>query len=811
MQNNHSGIIILPHVFSNHGLLDENSYPTGFAPGEFTLPDLYAVEVSKPLAQMSQNFQRLFRAGQDCMEVWRRSFPIATLMSSDCKQLVAVDANGNPLPNSIGYRYTWIKMSSPSIESLKQAFLDHDSRVSLDDKSPEDSNAHSRIVSIRIENSKFLEDQEVYLSPNLNCIIGGRGSGKSSLLEYLRLALRKDGEGELAGDSKTKERVERIKNTLQYEDNSSGKITIVWQGAEGVRETIVWENGTATPAEFQEDIATFFRGISASFFSQQQLTHMTAAEEYDDGKQQAQRLQDLIDGYFPNKMRELEREENAVRQQLLEAFGAQKHIKELEKELSQLRQEHATLIKQCNARQELQAPAQRHQLLNYERQRITALSASPFKELEQWLSDTAQKSEQRVSSLEASGKLESRLPHESQLLSADIFINKELANTARQIIAWVTDFNNKVNTYFSTESWHTIFSEINASDTEFQSKLAENGLNEADIQHLQVLLDSKKRAEENIESKRIALDEKKKSSPNLDILFNAIYAVWDKQYLTRKNAVEMANMHTSGGQASYKVIKVTVDYQADNKDFLEQWKQLAPSGRTKLGAEWAAIGNRVFETFIEQRLLPVGTDVQQQNEGVKSPWVVLNNALEAKDHATLRQWIGRTDSELPDVFISHFETEHAKWEKIRTSRIKDAVDLTLYRADSSPAGMMSNSTLSDGQRNTAALVLLLSQADTGPLVIDQPEEELDSEFIYNELLPLIREKKNTRQLIFSTHNANLPVNGDSELVYAFEARGNRGKCLSQGGTDRKDVADAILKIMEGSAEAFQRRKNKYHF
>jgi ABC-type cobalamin/Fe3+-siderophores transport system ATPase subunit len=70
--------------------------------------------------------------------------------------------------------------------------------------------------------------------------------------------------------------------------------------------------------------------------------------------------------------------------------------------------------------------------------------------------------------------------------------------------------------------------------------------------------------------------------------------------------------------------------------------------------------------------------------------------------------------------------------------------------------------LSDGQRNTAALALLLAQ-EGGPLVIDQPEDELDSNFVFRELIPMLRKVKSKRQLIMATHNANLPVNGDAEL------------------------------------------------
>lgn len=192
VQNTHGGIVIMPHVMSNDGIFDNNSISEWLQKDQFTNHDLLAVEVPKPVGQMSDTFQKLFRSGDDCNQDWKRIRPIATLMSSDNKKHIEVDENGKPTPNSIGYRYSWIKISEPSIESLRQAFLDHDSRIFLpEDVSTEIHPAkrikHAHIQSISIKNVAFLADQEIRFSPNMNCVIGGRGSGKSTLLEYLRI------------------------------------------------------------------------------------------------------------------------------------------------------------------------------------------------------------------------------------------------------------------------------------------------------------------------------------------------------------------------------------------------------------------------------------------------------------------------------------------------------------------------------------------------------------------------------------------------------------------------------------------------
>ena len=109
-----------------------------------------------------------------------------------------------------------------------------------------------------------------------------------------------------------------------------------------------------------------------------------------------------------------------------------------------------------------------------------------------------------------------------------------------------------------------------------------------------------------------------------------------------------------------------------------------------------------------------------------------------------------------------------------------------------------------------------------PIVIDQPEDEIDNEFIYTELVPLIRRAKRRRQIIIATHNPNIPVNGDAELIYALEARAESGGRVrgspkrvgsddAVGPLDRTSVKEAVEAIMEGSEDAFRRRFVRYGF
>jgi type III restriction enzyme len=120
---------------------------------------------------------------------------------------------------------------------------------------------------------------------------------------------------------------------------------------------------------------------------------------------------------------------------------------------------------------------------------------------------------------------------------------------------------------------------------------------------------------------------------------------------------------------------------------------------------------------------------------------------------------------------------------------------------------------SAGQQATALLTVLLNQPGA-PLIIDQPEDDIDNRAI-DEVIKNIWDAKKHRQLVFTSHNANLVVNGDSELVICCDYReaGNqtRGTIKAEGAIDSRAVRNEITSVMEGGEKAFRLRKDKYGF
>ena len=119
--------------------------------------------------------------------------------------------------------------------------------------------------------------------------------------------------------------------------------------------------------------------------------------------------------------------------------------------------------------------------------------------------------------------------------------------------------------------------------------------------------------------------------------------------------------------------------------------------------------------------------------------------------------------------------------------------------------------LSGGQRVSVLLSLLLKTNDERPLVIDQPEDELDNRFLFDTVLPALKRLKGRRQIVVATHNANIVVNGDADQVIRLAATANSGRIEETGAIEDPAVRNAIVRTVDGGDDAFRLRRLKYGF
>jgi ABC-type lipoprotein export system ATPase subunit len=776
VQDQHKGIVIAAHSDQHDGLLSDPRHLE-----DYKNQKLLALEVtSNPPANRILDIIE----GRD--KAWARSdcHP-AYVMSSDAKSL-KLDEHGAPVANSLGYRYTWLKVSKPSIEALRQAFLDPLSRVQLLGARPSDAQMHPRITGISVRGAKFLENQELILSEGLNCVIGGRGSGKSSLLEYLRFAIGLDQTTAPDRTTALGRKREQLKESLS---SPGAEVRVAFQAEGGVPDILVYTPSTPVGPKRRiegrdvSDLETVLRQLRVQFFSQGELSRMTG-----DGGGQAQVLA-LIDASSGKPLIDLQAREQGLQVKLRTLFQARRDEQRLAADISTANQEAVELERQLVARAAVQGDSMRSQFAN---------KAS-------WVLDDFSNGTQRDSKAVAD-LIDALVVPEHNLLQAEpewpaaewfnttfAKVHEARRTLKHEISRALAQYQHSLSEAIGIQATSPVREAIEVAQEQFRVACLEKGIHPDDIVRVQGVEDARQEKLRHIEVQKLKLAEVMELSGEFLGTLASLHEVWKQQFQLRsETAKEIQDSVAS------QTVRVKTTFMQDKSSFLTEWRRLAPKdGRGKLARRWEELGDDVFQSWLVR-------------ETEASPWETVE--VGRTDPRAILYFTGATPGDdLQPALIAHISSEDVVpiWEVLRTTRIGDGIDVELLRDDQSPAGTMSGA-LSEGQRNTVLLNLMLARGD-GPIVIDQPEDELDSSFIYKTLVKDLRAVKQKRQLIIATHNANLPVNGDAELIYALEARDGKGKMLAEGGLDRAQVARAVLDIMEGSEQAFKRRGEKYHF
>ncbi len=774
VQKEHEGIVIAAHADRKKGIFSDLRYT-----GDYRLPDLLAVELTSNPPQ--PKYADILNRNNS---QWSRpERQLAWIMSSDAKSLKK-DQDGNTTVNSIGYRYTWIKMSEPSITALRQAFLDSESRIWRPESGcspirPSDRQTHPSIRRLHISGLGFLTDQNIVWSPNLNCVIGGRGSGKSTLLECLRLALGKE--------NSTSGIVAKKLHRLRGVFTSDTEIRVEWEGVPGQIDTLLLrprsDEHRLVDGE-APDFPTYLRQLPVQFFSQQQLSELTGAEIG------GNHLLPLIDAACGAALQALESEERTLRTEIQQLFAAEDQQEAVRENIRRLHQEIAELDRQWQARQDVQQEALTRQYAQQANHFLETLRARIREETDRIRS----LAEDLGEALAPLGSESAHWPQSRWFQALDRNIEALTRNVQQQLEQAALSYEAAFLAYTEQDSaWPALLQELASAESRFLDACRERGLQPADVSRLQEI-------DRQRQAKRLEFAAQEKQETQLSTRVKtlpdrlaAFHGAWQRQFELRQKAVDDINSKAGG------TIRASVNYAADQSIFDAVWDRLSPDGRSRLGRRWEELGNQIFQAFIQSR------ENGEDNNGCASPWEWIVAVIQGQTESFIE-----CQDLLPDL-NQHLNSRLTDWRQARLTHVADFADIELLDVkNGSPLGKVSNPQLSEGQRNTAVLNLLLAQND-GPIVIDQPEDELDSNFIYRDLVPLLRRVKEHRQIIVATHNANLPVNGDAELVYALEARGDHGYLRAAGGLDQSAVTEAVLDIMEGSSEAFRRRREKYHF
>lgn len=154
-----------------------------------------------------------------------------------------------------------------------------------------------------------------------------------------------------------------------------------------------------------------------------------------------------------------------------------------------------------------------------------------------------------------------------------------------------------------------------------------------------------------------------------------------------------------------------------------------------------------------------------------------------------------------DILMNVFKSEEARLE-IEMVELPDLTTIELLDG----TAYKPTRDLSTGQKCNAILPILLLDSDR-PLIIDQPEDNLDNAFIHSTVVKSIVAVKRRRQLLFVTHNPNIPVLGEAEWMLVLESNGTEGRLRNSGSIER--CKDDIVNLLEGGKEAFEKRQECY--
>ena len=715
----------------------------------FDCPVLYTdqdVDVNRRNAA-AQRSQRLGLGSQQFL---------ARVLNSDAHSLNAVGRNATR-----DRRITRYKMEAPSFEGLRLAYKTADTRVRIEEDLP----AVVPIIQGVHFQGAFLDGEAINFSPNLTCIIGGRGSGKSTTFESLCL---------LGGPASAEV-------TVIDSDVWPEIVSLIYRDETAQRHSLARSKFSA--------IENLDDPVSGSSVFPIESYRQGATNEISKRVQEDPlALLTFLDRLIP--VEPAISAEDAVREQLIEMAP-------------QIAKAAANVAKIPDFEKELK-------LKSDQLQRLRDDKGEEIIKLQQQLEGEKRA---RAAIEVALGKLTGAVSNEAiRTITADIRSSVEDnvielgAPEATKIQAETTGYETAVSG--STDAlrkvtveyvagvraqvvlWKAKESQTATQIEQKKQELLKHGIR-LDMPFIQKLVSDEARAKENVKNLKTWI-------PEQDRLKKVYAALIRQRWSTRQ---QVAAMRTAFASRASNALKGTLSDLFVTLKF--DVNALAP-GAERLIIDtmgWRTLQQLKARALINSLTLPVLLDCVRRKDAQQITELRNDNggSVFAQNEAEMlleRLAEANLLSELEAVAV------HDRPRLSVTKRIEVAGGQPRFL----PRDFKR---LSLGQQQSVLLALMLTSESRAPLIVDQPEDNLDSEFIYKTLVPVIRAAKERRQVIVVTHNANIAVLGDAELIVAFKATNDHATIVTRGSIDHPGTCEAACAILEGSREAFDRRAAVY--
>lgn len=752
------GFALLAHVDGGKGL--ETEFPGG-APHKKDIichPALLGMEIirSDSIVFFSDHDpdadrKQLGRQRIEALGLGKSQF-LARVLNSDAHTLAALGRNA-----AGDRKVTRYKMQQVSFAGLRMALQDADARVRIEEEVP----ARIPMVRTLLLGGGFLADQAINFSPNLNCIIGGRGTGKSTTFEAIRCLVGNSGVGDVVDSEVWPEIIDLI-----VEDQAGQRMHL--------RRRL---NADVEDADQPDAPVT---AITVESYAQSEAASISQNANADPSS-----LLNFLDGFID--VGADIGEEDELRRQLLESEVELKKAAEYVARIPQVERD-----------------------LAYKKSQLAALEAQKGKEVIELIRKLEGEKQLRISLRDDVKQLLDHASHDALKECAENI--ETLADPANLTVGAVeyasiakeaTSFKTKVE---ASEAGLKAAAKALATHTDIALTAWRAKESEA-----QRIIDGKKAALEasgvkldmvfinNLSTQEASLTEElrrlKTWEPGLERRKRERAALVKARWAVRTRIATKRSAY--GAKASGTLQSVLTDLNVTLKF---RQSALSPSANAVITE---AMGWRTSQVP-RAPLLTEALTVPGLLEAVAKRDRAAIKGVKAADGSTVfaDQDAAVVIEKLSDQGVLH---------KLEAVAVTDAPMLVVSKmptAGGKPV-IRDFSRLSLGQKQSILLALMLSAESNRPLIIDQPEDHLDSEFIYQTLVPVLRRAKERRQVIIVTHNANIAVLGDAEQIIVLKALDDKGRIVSTGSIDDPETQEFACAILEGSAEAFKRRARIY--
>jgi len=712
--------------------------------------DLLACALAGPVDQAPENLRSILN-NKDAAH--RRERRIAIINAQDVNGPEDLKAPGSSC---------FIKMSKVSVEGLRQAFLDPKSRIRLhSDISPE---PHAEFLAMSWEGG-FLDESAVHLNENLNVLVGGRGTGKSTMIESLRYVLGL----EPLGDDARKAHEGVVRHVLR----SGTKISLLVRSHRPSERSYTIERTIPNPPLVKDEAGAVLNLLpkdvmpGVEVFGQHEISELTKSPE---------KLTLLLDRFvehdpaLANRKKSLRLELERSRSRIIDA---EREVKAIDERLAALPGLEETLRRFQDAG--LEERLKEKSLLVREERIIATLGErlGPIKNTYEDLVglvplDTAIVSEKALEGLPTADVL-------ARARTTFDRLGQKLRIVGEQFAAAIKEAEDDLTAIKNT--WDERRQTVEATYERLLRELQKSKIDGEEFIRLRRQIEGLRPLKE----KRDALA---RDLGAYETRRRTLLSEWEDATNADYRAIAKAATKVSRKLRDRVRVDVTM---GGNRDPLEKLLQEMVGGNLR-----AAI-----DRLKGRPQLSLPEFAAKGREGRDS---LIQNFGLAQGSAE------RIASANPELFMRIEELELSPTTKIELNTA----------ADGEPPSWHALDKLSTGQKATAVLLLLLLESEA-PLVVDQPEDDLDNRFITDGVVPIMRQEKRRRQFVFSTHNANIPVLGDAELIIGLTAWGEGKDGVARippehmASIDARPVREMVEEILEGGKAAFEMRRLKYGF